>query len=382
MKVVLVGPVFPYRGGIAHFGAMLAREFEKSHDVSLVNFRRLYPSFLFPGRTQFDDSDSPMKVDSRRIIDVLNPFSWWAAGRYIARVAPDLVVFQWWHPFFAPALRVIASVARRGSGARIVFLCHNVLPHESSFADRWLIRLGLGAADAFLVQSLEDGRNLERMMPGARWAFNPHPVYDWFDMGRHDRRSARDALGVDGRVLLFFGLIRPYKGLDVLLDAFARVADELDATLLVVGEFYEDRGRYDAMIERLGIGARLRVVDRYVPNEDVEMYFRAADVAVLPYRSATQSGIVQTAYSFHLPVIVTRVGGLPDVVRDGETGYVVTPDDPEALSDAIRRFYGEAAAQRLAGGIRADLDRFSWRHCVETLCRLAAPDGGGDGGNG
>jgi glycosyltransferase involved in cell wall biosynthesis len=181
---------------------------------------------------------------------------------------------------------------------------------------------------------------------------------------------------VDGRVLLFFGLIRPYKGLEVLLYAFALVADELDATLLVVGEFYEDRGRYDEMIERLGIGPRLRVVDRYVPNEDVEMYFRAADVAVLPYRTATQSGIVQTAYSFHLPVIVTSVGGLPDVVRDGETGYVVPPGDPEALAGAIRRFFGEAVAARLSEGIRADLDRFSWRHCVETLCRLASPERG------
>lgn len=376
MRVVLVGPVFPYRGGIAHFTAMLAREFEKEHEVSLINFRRLYPSFLFPGKTQFDDSDSPMRVESRRIIDVLNPLSWWAAGRVIARVAPDLVVFQWWHPFFAPAFRVIAAGARRGSGAQVVFLCHNVLPHESSIADRLLIRVGLGAADSFLVQSREDGGNLERIRPGARWAFNPHPVYDWFDMGRFDRDGARRELGVDGRVLLFFGLIRPYKGLDVLLGAFARVGEELDATLLVVGEFYEDRGRYDALIERLGIGARLRVVDRYVPNEDVEMYFKAADVAVLPYRTATQSGIVQTAYSFHLPVIVTRVGGLPDVVRDGETGYVVPPDDPEALADAIRRFYSEAAAGRLAAGIRSDLDRFSWRHCVQTLCRLAAPDGG------
>ena len=260
--------------------------------------------------------------------------------------------------------------------ARVVFLCHNVVPHESSRLDRFLSGIGLGAADAFLVQSRQDGADLDRIHPGSRWAFNPHPVYDWFEMARFDRESARAALSLRGRVLLFFGLIRPYKGLDVLLRAFARVADELDATLLVVGEFYEPRGRYDALIEDLGISARVRVVDRYVPNEDVEMYFKAADVATLPYRTATQSGIVQTAYSFELPVIVTRVGGLPDVVRDGATGFVVPPEDPDALAGAIRRFYEEDAAARFAEGIRSDLDRFSWRHCVDTLCRLAAPDGG------
>jgi glycosyltransferase involved in cell wall biosynthesis len=376
MKVALIGPVFPYRGGIAHFGAMLAREFEKHHDVSLVNFQRLYPSFLFPGKTQFDDSDSPMKVDSERIIDVLNPWTWRAAGRHVAALAPDLVVFQWWHPFFGPAFRAITRAIHRNSRARVVFLCHNVLPHESSVLDRVLSRVGLGSADAYLVQSKQDGANLEQIRPGARWAFNPHPVYDWFEMERFDRSSAREALSVGGRVLLFFGLIRPYKGLDLLLRAFAGVADELDATLLVVGEFYEPRGPYDALIEDLGIGSRVRVVDRYVPNEDVEMYFKAADVAVLPYRTATQSGIVQTAYSFHLPVIVTGVGGLPDVVRDGETGYVVAPEDPEALAGAMRRFYREEAGPRLAEGIRSDLDRFSWRHCVDTLCDL------GNGGNG
>jgi len=375
MRVVLVGPVFPYRGGIAHFSAMLAREFEKNHEVFLVNFRRLYPSFLFPGKTQYDESNSPMKVESQRVIDVLSPFSWLKAGRGIAALGPDLVVFQWWHPFFGPALRAISAVVRLGSNARVVFLCHNILPHESSILDRLLIRVGLGGAHGFLVQSREDGANLGRILPNARWAFNPHPVYDGFEMSRFDRHSARQTLSLDGRVLLFFGLVRPYKGLDVLLRGFARVADELDATLLVVGEFYEDRGPYDALVEELGIGPRVRVVDRYVPNEDVEMYFKAADVAVLPYRSATQSGIVQTAYSFHLPVIVTGVGGLPDVVRDGETGYVVPPDGPAAIAGAIRRYFHEGVAPRFADGIRADLDRFSWRHCVDALCAMAGPDG-------
>jgi glycosyltransferase involved in cell wall biosynthesis len=165
-------------------------------------------------------------------------------------------------------------------------------------------------------------------------ALNPHPIYDWFNMGHYSRDGSRRELDLHGRVLLFFGLVRRYKGLDILLRAFARIAQQLDATLLVVGEFYEDRGPYDRLINELGIGERVRVTDRYVANEEVEKYFKACDLVVLPYREATQSGIVQTAYSFEKPVVVTRVGGLPDVVTDGKTGYVVEPDDPEALASA------------------------------------------------
>jgi glycosyltransferase involved in cell wall biosynthesis len=206
-------------------------------------------------------------------------------------------------------------------------------------------------------------------------AVNPHPIYDWFDMNRYTPEGARQALGVSGKVILFFGLVRAYKGLDVLLRGFSRVAERLDATLLVVGEFYENRALYDRLIAELGIGVRVRVVDEYVANEEVEKYFKAADLVVLPYRAATQSGVVQTAFCFEKPVVVTSVGGLPDVVKDGETGYLVPPDDPSALGNAIERFFVEDAAGRLAAGIRADRDRFSWRRCVRTLLSLSEVSG-------
>jgi glycosyltransferase involved in cell wall biosynthesis len=374
MNVCIVGPAYPYRGGIAHFTTMLAREFSRDHNVTVINYRRLYPSLLFPGKTQYDESDSPLQVESERLIDSIGPASWRRAARRIAELAPDLVVVKWWQPFFAPALRAITGAVKRATGAPVVFLCHNVLPHESSIVDRALVVHGLGRADAFLVQSSEDRDRLLSILPDARVGLNPHPIYDWFDMGRYTRETARDELGVSGRVLLFFGLIRRYKGLDTLLRAFARVGERADASLLVVGEFYEDRRPYDALIEELGIAGRVRVLGRYVPNEEVEKFFKAADLVVLPYRSATQSGIVQTAYSFEKPVVVTRVGGLPDVVHDGETGYIVPPDDEEALAAAVERFFEEGAALRMAEAIRADADRFSWRHCVETLVRLGRAD--------
>jgi len=370
MKICVVGPAHPYRGGIAHFTSMLAREFGQRHDVKVINFTRLYPSFLFPGKTQYDSSQSALRVDSDRIIDCLNPFTWFRAGRAVASFDPDLVVIQWWQPFFGPAFRTMSYTIRRKTRAAVVYLCHNVLPHESWVFDHWLIATGLSGGDAFLVQSAEDGRNLGKILKNPLLAVNPHPIYDFFDQSKYDRRSARKALEVDGPVLLFFGYVREYKGLDVLLDAFAQVLKRLPATLLVVGEFYEKRGPYDARIADLDIGDRVRIVDEYVPNDEVEMYFKAADLVVLPYVSATQSGIVQTAFSFEKPVVVTSVGGLPDVVIDGNTGYVVPKNDPHAVADAIVRFFKEGDATRMAENIGADRDRFSWRRCADRLIEL------------
>jgi glycosyltransferase involved in cell wall biosynthesis len=322
---------------------------------------------MFPGRTQFDESDSPLRVDSERIIDCLNPVTWYRAGRAISRFTPDLIVFQWWQPFFGPAIRTVIETRR--SHNPVIFLCHNVLPHESSVLDRVLTEIGFAGADAFLVQSREDGENLRRLRKDPVMAMNPHPIYDFFDGNRFDRESARRELELelDGPVILFFGYIRPYKGLGLLIDAFAKSVKHVPAKLLIVGEFYEKREPYDQRISDLSICEHIRIVDEYVPNEEVEKYFKAADLVVLPYLSATQSGIVQTSYSFGKPVVVTDVGGLPDVVTDGQTGYVVPKNDPDALANAVVRFFNEDEGARMTDNIRAGLERFSWHRCAQTL---------------
>jgi len=373
MRICLVGPAHPYRGGISHFTAMLARETRTSHDVLVVNFSRLYPSLLFPGKTQFDAGASALAVESQRLVDSLNPLSWRRAAEAVCGFRPDVVVFQWWQPFFAPAFRAMCSHIRRRSDARIVFLCHNVLPHESSPVDRVLVKWALSGAHAFVVQSREDGRVLSALRPGAVVEFNPMPVFDLFAGAGvvPDPAEARAALGVNGPVILFFGLVRAYKGLRTLLEAFALAKDSLDATLLVVGEFYEDRKGYDAAIRALGIGERVRVIDRYVPDDEVALYFRAADVVVLPYLSATQSAIVQTAFSFERPVIVTAVGGLPDVVVDGVTGYVVAPQSANDLAAAMVRFFREDAGARMSAAIRARAGEFAWSRCLDAVLRAA-----------
>jgi glycosyltransferase involved in cell wall biosynthesis len=371
MRICLLGPAYPYRGGISHFNQMLAAAMQAEHDVLIVSFSRLYPSLLFPGRTQYEERGARVRVDSRRLIDSINPLSWRRAARAVVDFRPDLVVVQWWHPFFAPAFRSIATRVRRGHRAPCVYLCHNVLPHESGRADRTVVRWGLARADACLVQSEEDRGKLRALLPRVPVAVHPHPMYTQFARGDMTREEARRRLQVGGRVLLFFGLVRAYKGLRTLLAAHARVAEALDATLLVVGEFYEDRKPYDALIASLGIAARTRVIDRYIPDDEVAVYFCAADLVVLPYKSATQSGITQAAFAFGRPVVVTAVGGLPDVVDDGVTGYVVPPENPAALADAIERFFATDAAARMERAIRAGADRFSWDGCARALIRLA-----------
>lgn len=373
MNVCLVGPAHPYRGGIAHFTSLLAKEFSKEHDVSVINFKRMYPSFLFPGKTQFDDSETPLSVVSARLLDSVNPFTFFTTARAVARRRPDLVVFQWWHPFFAFAYACVAFLLRRMTEARIIFLCHNVLPHEASLFDRILIKIGFSFVDAFLVQSKEDQRNLLRIKKNALSAFNPLPTYDVFNRGELSRGQAREKLGVEGRIILFFGLIRAYKGLNILLEAFAKSLDRMQSTLLIVGEFYEDPDPYISLMDRLSIRDRIILVDRYVPNEDVEMYFAACDVVALPYLSATQSAIVQIAFGFEKPVIVTRVGGLPDVVEHGVTGYLVPPNDADALAEAIIEFFSFGDAAAFEKNIQAAKDTFSWRRCVEKLLELGAP---------
>ncbi|OQX85585.1 MAG: hypothetical protein B6D63_02000 [Candidatus Latescibacteria bacterium 4484_7] len=372
LRICLVGPAYPYRGGISHYNTVLAQKLSCSHDVYSINFKRLYPDFLFPGRTQYDESGEALSVPSERLIDSVNPISWVRAGFHIASLGCDVVIFQWWHPFFAPAYFKISAILRVFSKAKIIFLCHNVIPHEHSLIDRVFLSLAFTLPHGFLVQSREDEENLRRLRKGAVVSFHPHPIYDFFNRGEVTQSEARERIGAgrDEIILLFFGYIRPYKGLKVLLRAMPRIREKIDARLFVVGEFYEDRAPYVELIDELGIGNYVELVDRYVPNEEVEPFFVASDLVVLPYLSATQSGIVQVAMAFDKPVVVTDVGGLPDVVADGKTGFVVPAGDDTALADAVTRFFEEGWGERMARCFPEEKTRFLWEHLISDLERL------------
>jgi glycosyltransferase involved in cell wall biosynthesis len=342
-RIVIVAPAHPYRGGQALVESHLFETLtDLGYDCHTVSFKLLYPSFLFPGTTQFDESERIYNDHTGRITRVINsidPFSWLRAGGVIARLDPRVVVFVWWMPFFGPSLGTVAWLVRRRTRARVVFLVENYVSHENRWFDHAATRATLRLADHFIAESRFVADKLEHAFPATPIHRTTLPVYDCYNYGAFDRESARRHLGISTKnVVLFFGYIRPYKGLDNLIRATSRVVEsEPDTTLLIVGESYEDRRKYDELIASEGLSERTRFVCEYVANEAVEPYFKAADVVCLPYKSASQSGIVMMAYGFRRPVVTTDVGGLPEFVRAGETGEIVPPGDVEALADAVVR---------------------------------------------
>jgi glycosyltransferase involved in cell wall biosynthesis len=372
MQICLVGPSYPFRGGIAHYTTLLYHHLRQRHRVTWYAFRRQYPRWLFPGQTDRDPSQVPLRAEeTQATLDSLNPLTWWEVAKSIQRAKPDLVILSWWTSFWAPQLWTISTLVKRASGTQLFFICHNVVDHEAHRFSRVLARAALKRGDHFLVHAEREKEQLRELLPASAVTQVFHPVYDFFHSAGLSQRQARQQLGLAGEVLLFFGFIRPYKGLDILLEAMPLVLARRAVTLLVVGEFWERRARYLRRIEELGIGAAVKIVDGYIPNEQVEQYFAAADLVVLPYVGGTGSGIVQIAYGLNKPVVATRVGCLPEVVDDGNTGYVVNPNDPQALAEAVVRFFAEEKEDEFVANIQRGKGRFAWEHLVGEIEALA-----------
>ena len=373
MNLALVGPTYPYRGGIAHHTTMLYHALAScEHRVSLYSFRRQYPSWLFPGRTDRDMSALKLSAECEYTLDSLNPLTWWATARVIRAHQPAVLILQWWVPFFAPMWMVLARSARR-AGIKVLFICHNVLPHEQRPWDAWLARGALGLGDGFIVHSQEERARLSALLPGRRAAVMPLPTFVLSDQ-TCTRDEARRQLGLQPEVpvLLFFGLVREYKGLRHLLAAMPAIRSELaDVRLLIAGEFWEDKRLYLERVAQLGIGTSVTVIDRYIPNEELPTYFAAADVAVLPYDHVTQSAVAQLAFGFNLPVITTHVGGLAEIISDGHTGLLVPPGDPAALAQAVIRYFREGCRERMAQAIEQARPQFDWRNLVRLIEEMA-----------
>jgi glycosyltransferase involved in cell wall biosynthesis len=375
MRVALVGPLAPWRGGLAQYLALLGEALMPRAEVFGVTFTRQYPGFLFPGSSQLDPEAPRPRFPVEAMLDSIGPWSWRRVARRLERFAPGAVILKWWMPFFAPSFASAVGPLRR-RGTRVVLVCDNLVPHERRPLDgafsRWMLR----NSDGYLVMSESVERDLDRLKPGAPRRRVLHPLYAQFDRGRFTRETARAHLGVDGEVALFFGYVRHYKGLDTLLQAWPRVRAARPATLLVAGEFYEDPAPYRALAaaaggEPPGGGApSVRLLERYLPDAEVEAAFKAADVVVLPYRTATQSGVTHVAYAMGVPVIVTDVGGLGETVHHEETGLVVPPENPEALAGAIVRYFAEGLASRLRGGVAALARAHSWEALADTTVEL------------
>lgn len=366
-KIVMIGPVYPYKGGIAHYTGLMCRALQKKYDVHMLSYKMQYPHFLFK-KEQKDYSNDTFKInDTDFRIHTANPFNWIAVARHINRLKPDLVILQWWHPYFSPCYWMICRLLRH---TKILFVCHNVFPHERFPMDRFLTRHVLANGDYYIVQSTLDERDLKSIKHNATYKKVVHPTYNAFKIQNLTKEDGRSLLHLDAdsKVLLFFGFVREYKGLKHLLRALPDATKQLDnLKLLIVGDFDDDKQTYLDMISEFGIMDYIEIHDGYIPDKQVEKFFAASDVVVLPYESATQSGIVQIAYGFEKPVIATNVGGLPEVVIDGKTGYIVGNGNDRQLSEQIVRFFQENKANDFRAGIRQEAYRYSWDRMTDTI---------------
>lgn len=373
MKIVIVGTSYPYRGGIAAFTDRLATEFVKEGiDIEVVTFKLQYPSFLFPGKTQYSDAKAPEGFSVERKINSINPLNWIKVGKEIRKKNPDIVIFTYWMSFFAPCFGKIARVIKRRCNARCIGLIHNMIPHEKSVLDKMFAPYFVKAMDGFVALSqsvLDDVASLDKQ--GKLKCMVPHPVYDHYGEIM-ERKEALKHLDLDPnyRYCLFFGLVRAYKGLDLLIDAFA---DERlrknDVKLIVAGEFYDDEKPYLEQIKKHNLEDFIIIENQYISDDNVKYYFNVADIVVQPYKSATQSGVTQIAYHFEKPMLVTNVGGLGEIIPDGKVGYVVEPK-PSSIADALVDFFENGRFDAFVEGVRDEKQTYQWSNMTAAIKKL------------
>jgi len=343
MRITVIGPAYPLRGGIAHHVYCLKQELtRRGHSVQVISFRKLYPSIFFPGKTELDVSSATLDAGADPVLNPLNPITWARAFKRVKSFSPDGVIFQWWQPFFGLMIGTLARVFHK-KGLRCIVECHNVFPHEGTPFDRLLVKFALRPADAFITHSRKEEADLSSLVPGKRISVASLPTPSEFF---NERNHARD-----GRTILFFGKVRKYKGLDVLLAAMPKVLSRINCQLLIVGEFYDSVERYRQLIDELELEQHIDIVDRYVPNEEVVGVFDRADVLVLPYLSATQSAVAQIALRNGLPVIASRTGGLSEVVIENVNGLLFPPGDSNALADEIISYFTNSSGPAFAKNI-------------------------------
>jgi len=369
MRIIIIGTAYPMRGGIANFVSLLYKKLlQRGHEVKIFSFKRQYPSIFFPGKTQQDLSEEVEPIPCEPILDSIGPLSWLRTFLKVYRHQPDLVIFKYWMPFFAPCFATVSFLIRLFTASKILFICHNIVPHESRPEDKLLTRIGLWNAHYFIVMSKIVKQALLYFKPNANFREAPHPVYEHFsdNYTRNDARKKLDLKKQDN-VILFFGYVRQYKGVHILLQAMPSVLKKMDVKLVIAGEFYENKKKYIEQIKKLGIEKSVLIFDEYIPNEQVGIYYSAADVVVLPYITATQSGIIQIAYNYNKPVITTNVGGLPEVVDEGKTGFIVPAENPQVLAEAIIKFFYIKNREQFFENVKAYKQQFSWDRFVSEI---------------
>ncbi|MBO5710164.1 MAG: glycosyltransferase [Rikenellaceae bacterium] len=371
MKIAILSPFYPYRGGIAQFSANLFEQLSTEHEVLPFNFTRQYPDFLFPGKTQYvSPNDNATKMESIRVLDSAWPGSYIKTANRINREKPDLLIIRYWMSYFGPSLGYVARNMNKNT--KVVAIMDNVTPHEPRFFDKPFTKYFMKGVDGFVTMCEDVKRDLLSYKPDAKNIVIPHPLYTHFGQ-KMDKSEACKILGLDPnkKTLLFFGLIREYKGLDILIDAFDKLSDGEQYQLLIAGEPYGSFEPYAQKIQSCQFAQNIHCFTNYIDDSEVPLYFSAADVCVLPYRSATQSGIASVAYHFEVPMITTDVGGLRETVADTGTGIVVEKADPQIVADGIKKFFTEYDHEFYQKNFAAIKQRLSWKTFADKLLEFA-----------
>ncbi|HEX5151666.1 MAG TPA: glycosyltransferase family 4 protein [Parafilimonas sp.] len=374
-SVVVIGPAHPLRGGLASFNERLAREFQYRRDqVTIYTFSLQYPSFLFPGTSQYSSEPSPTDLDIKVRINSVNPFNWIKVGNELKKLTPDIIVVRYWLPFMGPCLGTILRIAKKNHHTKIICIADNVLPHEKRIADKQFTSYFIKPVDAFITMS-------EKVMKDLRTFTNKpaqkivHPLYDNFG-DKLDKLSAKEHLGLSAadNIILFFGFIRDYKGLDLLLEAMALLKQRIPDSkfqipkLMIAGEFYTDRKLYDDIIEKNNLQSQIILRTNFIADSEVKYYLSAADFVIQPYRNATQSGVTPLAYHFEKPMLVTNVGGLPALVPDKKVGLVAEPD-AKSIAEKITELY-KIGEDYFLPWLREEKQKYSWKVLVDTIKQL------------
>lgn len=373
MKIIILGTAYPYRGGLSAFNERLADEYQKQgHEVETYTFTLQYPNFLFPGKTQYSPDPAPENLTIYRKVNSCNPFNWLKVGKEIAKKNADVVIFAYWMSFMAPCMGTIARRIRKNGHTKVIALVHNMIPHEPNVLDKFLPPYFVKSMDGFMALSESVVKDIEKLdKRNCPKRFSPHPIYDHYgDLLPRETALQLLKLPDDQRYVLFFGFIRAYKGLDLLLEAFAddRLRNR-NVKLIVAGEFYGDPEPYLKKIKDLGIEEKMVLCTDFIPDSEVNRYFSAADIVAQPYKTATQSGVTQIAFHFEKPMLVTNVGGLPEIVPNGKIGYVVEPN-PESIADALCRFFTENKQQEFERNVVEEKKKYAWSTFIEVMSNL------------
>jgi len=378
LKIIIIGSAYPLRGGgIATFNERLAKEFiDEGFDTTIYTFSYQYPSFLFPGKTQYSSEPPPENIPIKIKINSINPFNWITVGNELKKIKPDIIVVRYWLPFMGPCFGAILRRVKKNHHTKIICIADNILPHEKRPGDRMLTKYFLKPIDSFITMSEKVLADLKQFTNKPA-LFIPHPLYDNFGE-KISKEEARKKLNInpDDKIILFFGFIRKYKGLDILLNAFKILNHNNSISspwgrgslkLLIAGEFYDDEKNYIELLNDPAIKNNLILHTQFIPNAEVKYYLCAADCVIQPYRSATQSGVTPLAYHFEIPMIVTNVGGLPSLVPDKKAGLIAEPN-AESIAKKIEEYF-ELGEEYFLPGLREEKKKYSWKVMVEAILK-------------